>query len=74
VLEKINKPELRNKPKKKKDDSNTIMNERENSTIDALEMQRIMRDSYDQLYTSNYIPINWLAYMKWINSQKHTPY
>lgn len=37
---------------KKREDSNKIRNERRNTTNDIIELQRIMKDYYKQLYTN----------------------
>ena len=76
-INKIDKPLARLiKEKKQKNQINKIRNENREITADKVEIQRIIRDYYQQLYAnkkttiSNYMP----TWKKWTNFQKNIPF
>ena len=63
-INKIDKPLARLiKKQREKNQINKIRNENGDITIDNTEIQRIIRDYYQQLY-----PIKWATWKKWTNS------
>ena len=66
-INKIDKPLARliNK-KREKDQVNKTRNEKGEVTTDNAEIQRIIRDYYEQLH--NYMTIKWIAWKKWTDS------
>jgi len=62
-INKIDKPLARLIKKQKKNQINNIRNENGKITIDNTEIQRIIRDYYQQLYA-----IKWTTWKKWTNS------
>ena len=63
-FEKINKPLARLiKEKKEKNQVNKIRNEKGEITTDNAEIQRIIRDHYEQLYGKK-----WITWKKWTGS------
>ena len=62
-INKIDKPLARLIKKKRENQIKKIRNENGEITTDNIEMQRIIRDYYQQLYD-----IKWTTWKKWINS------
>ena len=63
-INKIDKPLARLiKKKREKNQINKIRNEKGEVTTDNVEIQRIIRDYYEQLYG-----IKWLTWKKWADS------
>ena len=63
-IKKIDKPLARLIMKKReKNQINKIRNEKGEVTIDSAEIQRIIRDYYEQLYG-----IKWITWKKWTDS------
>ena len=64
-INKIDKPLARLMKKKQKNQINKIRNEKGEVTTDNGEIQRIIRDSYEQLYGNKMV-----TWKKWTDSQK----
>ena len=63
-MNKTDKPLARlNKKKREKNQINKIRNEKGEVTTENAEMQRIIRDYYEQLYA-----IKWITWKKWTDS------
>ena len=55
--------------KRRKSQINKIRNEREHTIIEITEIQRIVRDYYELLHSTN-----WITLKIWISSWKHAIY
>ena len=65
-INKIDKFQPDSSREREKNQINNIRNEKAEGTTDNAEIQRIIRDYYEQLYMT----IKWITWKKWTDSQK----